>query len=162
MEENTPISFCPRTQGDGMESMEVPITSDVKSACVNSTINAMQSLSLMQVKSPPAERVINLVPKSCKPEMKQKSTASNIDNKKTKFVPYEPYKAATKPIVPFKKKSINKGPSQAESSHVLEKSLSDGKKAPMADSSLISKEEYTRLIKEKEELEAELKIQSKV
>ncbi len=145
-----------------MESMDIPITSDLKSACVMSTANAMQNLSLLPLKSPPpAERIISLIPKASTVGLKPKPSSAALENKKAKFVPYEPYKAAVKPIVPQKKKLHKKGNLQTsiEINHEKTKSVEVDRNSAR-DS--VCQKDYERMVKEKEELEKELIIQSKV
>ncbi|XP_046445655.1 golgin-45-like [Daphnia pulex] len=150
---------CPRTEGDGMESLDTPITSDVKSAFA---VNAMERLSILPLKSPPpAERIISLVPISNLSGMKPKTSSSAMENKKAKFVPYEPYKAAVKPIVPSKKKISKK-----ELAHHLKGIENCAKKSSKEQDSTVSnvvcQQDYDKIVKEKEELEKQLAIQCKV
>ena len=89
MDKTALISFFPRTDGDGMESMEPPITSDLKSV-INATSNALQDLKVDSANkplSPAAERVISLTPKA---EASNKGKPSSLPaaDKKAKFVPY--------------------------------------------------------------------------
>ena len=161
-ENNTLISFCvPRTEGDGMESMDIPITSDLKSACVTSTVNAMHNLSLLPLKSPPpAERIISLIPKASAVGIKPKPTSAAMENKKAKFVPYEPYKAAVKPIVPLKKKTNKKGSLKIPDADNQAKAKTIEQVGNSRES--VCQQEYQQVVKEKEDLEKELIIQSKV
>lgn len=159
MEENAIMSFCPRTEGDGMESFDTPITADLKSASVISS--SMQALSLLSVKPPPtAERIISLIPTIATTGIKQKQSSSAMENKKAKFVPYEPYKAAVKPIIPLKKKLNKKGCSHQSIT------LGDHKNSKPTEwkmkQEFVTKQEYQKLLQEKEELNAQLTIQSKV
>ncbi|XP_057371209.1 golgin-45-like [Daphnia carinata] len=147
---------CPRTEGDGMEAMDNPITSDVKSA-----FPTMERLSLLPLKSlPPAERIISLVPIANLSGVKPKNSNSAMENKKAKFVPYEPYKAAVKPIVPHKKKISKK-----ELTVSLENNIQRTRKQKDFDphiSGMVCQEYYDKIVKEKEELEAQVAIQSRV
>lgn len=165
MEENSPITFCPRTEGDGMESMEIPITTDLKSACVLSTTSAMQTLSLLPGKPPPppqSQRIISLIPQAGSSGSKPQQSSASMEKKKAKFVPYEPYKAAVKPIVPAKKKIKKKGYLQTP---VIE-DQTDRKTSEIdwksSSQDLVCQQDYKKVLKEKEELEAQLAIQSKV
>jgi len=100
MEESTTVT---RTEGDGMEAFET-ITQEPCSHV--GMINDLQNLTLSTGKS--TERVINIVPKVSPVVPMSKSQPDS--EKKAKFVPYEPYKAAVKPIVPIikkKKKNLN-------------------------------------------------------
>lgn len=149
---------CPRTEGDGMEAMDSPIISDVKSAFPT---DAMERLSLLPLKSsPPAERIISLVPISNLSGMKPKTSTSAMENKKAKFVPYEPYKAAVKPIVPPKKKTSKK-----QLTHLIENHTQRTRKQKEFDpfiKGMVCQEDYDKIVKEKEELKAEVTVQSKV
>lgn len=158
-EDTATISFIPRTEGDGMESMEAPITTDLKSV-INSAADSLQNLKVSSLRSPPAERIINLIPdKTSMPGVKAKSSLPAAE-KKPKFVPYEPYKAAVKPIVPTKKKPINVASVQAHSS---DDSKSAHHKCDAPTNQLLClQQHYNKVVKEKEELEKELAVSSKV
>jgi hypothetical protein len=49
-------------------------------------------------------KIVNLVPKNVTQTKKDKILSGNLKAKEPKFVPYEPYKAAVKPIIPYEKK----------------------------------------------------------
>jgi hypothetical protein len=49
-------------------------------------------------------KIVNLVPKNVTQTKKDKILLGNLKGKEPKFVPYEPYKAAVKPIIPYEKK----------------------------------------------------------
>jgi hypothetical protein len=49
-------------------------------------------------------KIVNLVPKNVTHTKKDKILLGNLKGKEPKFVPYEPYKAAVKPIIPYEKK----------------------------------------------------------
>ncbi|KAJ9588317.1 hypothetical protein L9F63_018315 [Diploptera punctata] len=49
-------------------------------------------------------RIINLIPKTVTQVKKDKVLLGNLKGKEPKFIPYEPYKAAVKPIIPYEKK----------------------------------------------------------
>ena len=174
-QESALISRFTRTDGDGMESMQLPITSDVKSS-----IDMMKKMNLSSpTKSPPQQdRVINLIPNkvsspaasstSAKYEVKAlKSTHSSSSlEKKARFIPYEPYKAAVNPMVPMQKKmqgARNKRSSADEQTSSRRQS-NEGECSSVSSShiSSILQEDYNKILKEKTELEEELKIQSKV
>ncbi|KZS08689.1 golgin-45 [Daphnia magna] len=155
---NLIATSCPRTEGDGMEAMDNPITSDVKSAFPT---NAMEKLSLLpQKSSPPAERIISLVPIANLSGVKPKSANSSMENKKAKFVPYEPYKAAVKPIVPHQKKISKK-----ELTNSIDNNTQRTRKQKDFDphvSGMVCQKYHDKIVKEKEELEAQVAIQSRV
>lgn len=149
-----------------MESLDTPITSDVKSAFA---ANAMERLSILPLKSPPpAERIISLVPISNLSGMKPKTSSSSaMDNKKAKFVPYEPYKAAVKPIVPPKKKMSKKelahnfkGTEDYTIKSSKDHDLNTSSVTVLTD--VVSQQDYNKIVKEKEELENQLVVQCKV
>ena len=52
----------------------------------------------------PSGTVISLIPKSTTYAKKEKYILDSLKLKEPKFVPYEPYKAAVTPIIPFEKK----------------------------------------------------------
>ena len=170
MEEIGSISRFQRTEGDGMESMEVPITSDVKSSIAVST-DMIKKMNLSPTKSPSQQRVINLVPNkvispSSLPKQEVKPSNSSLLEKKARFVPYEPYKAAVKPIIPLPsqkprhKTGASKKQNEEESNRKQSQELECS--SISSHTSFISQEDYIKIIKEKEELEEQLKIQSKV
>ncbi len=159
IEETTVTSFLPRTDGDGMESLDTPITRDVKSV-INITTESLESLKISPPKPPPAERIISLIPRSTSLPLgvKPKSTGP-AGEKKAKFVPYEPYKAAVRPIIPAKRKISNLSqPATPTQQHSVERWNNP---PPMPKDSALQKD-YDRVLKEKEELEKQLKINSKV
>jgi len=49
-------------------------------------------------------KIVNLIPKNVTQTKKDKILLGNLKGKEPKFVPYEPYKAAVKPIIPYEKK----------------------------------------------------------
>lgn len=98
-----------RTQGDGMEKPEnetavehtvVLQPRSRKSSGVSGTEGLENTSS--SLKTPDMQSVIKLVPRAV--NKKKKDILINLKNKEPKFVPYEPYKAAVKPIVPEEKK----------------------------------------------------------
>ena len=52
----------------------------------------------------PSGTVVNLIPQSTTHMKKEKYILSSLKSKEPKFVPYEPYKAAVNPIIPYQKK----------------------------------------------------------
>ncbi|KAL0275328.1 UNVERIFIED_CONTAM: hypothetical protein PYX00_003211 [Menopon gallinae] len=98
-----------RTQGDGMEKPEndgavehtiVLQPRTRKSSGVSETTVFEKSNS--SPRPPAMQSAIKLVPQAV--NKKKKDILTNLKNKEPKFVPYEPYKAAVKPIVPDEKK----------------------------------------------------------
>lgn len=53
----------------------------------------------------PVGMIVNLTPKSVAQVKKGKHILSSLKSKEPKFVPYEPYKAAVNPIIPYQKKT---------------------------------------------------------
>lgn len=49
-------------------------------------------------------KLVSLVPKNITQPKKDKAVLGSLKGKEPKFVPYEPYKAAVKPIIPYEKK----------------------------------------------------------
>lgn len=161
MEESTIISTCPRTEGDGMESFDFPIASVVDLSGGRSITSAMQELTLLPTKSPPPiERIISLIP-TIPAGIKPKQSSAAMENKKAKFVPYEPYKAAVKPIIPLKKKPIRKECTQTNLIAGITKLKTSDPNWKLTQD-VVSLQDYNKVLKEKEELEAQLMIQSKV
>jgi len=160
MEEFRVITSSPRTEGDGMESSNDRIPASGLDFGVNLVADELTSLEVTPSKNP--ERVINLIPQTTAlPSTSTKSTNVSQSEKKPKFVPYEPYKAAVNPIIPIKKK----GKIQKIQSHVASEFPSQQQHTTTSvhqvDSSPINKE-LEQMRKEKEELESQLKIYSRV
>jgi hypothetical protein len=98
-------------QGDGMEN-EAEVKSDPVS--VKRDKNSLGSRLIYRAPdfkhftpTPPiiTGKVVNLVPpKNVTQTKKDKVLLGNLKGKEPKFVPYEPYKAAVKPIIPYEKK----------------------------------------------------------
>jgi hypothetical protein len=105
---------------------------------------------------------------SAKYEVKAlKSTHSSSSlEKKARFIPYEPYKAAVKPMIPMQKKTTgarNKTPGTTEQiSHRRQSKEGECSSVSSSHISSVLQEDYNKILKEKGELEQELKVQSKV
>lgn len=90
-----------RTDGDGMEKEDINVLDNAqgveKSTLRDQLIYRPVDLKKCSLPAPPvAGKMINLTPKICTAEKKK---VLNIRiSKEPKFVPYEPYKAATNPI----------------------------------------------------------------
>lgn len=103
---------CPkRTQGDGMENIpaekaadvvEKPIKVRLGEALIYHPTNLKQQNSTPPVT--PTGQIVNLIPQTIKQIKKEKHILHSLKVKEPKFVPYEPYKAAVNPIVPYEKK----------------------------------------------------------
>lgn len=115
-----------RTQGDGMENETVPSTEintpkQGKTPLVNQFLYKPDNLN--QITLPPpviTGKIINLVPKNATCH-KKRSVLENLKTKEPKFVPFEPYKAAVNPIIPYSKKGKTKDSNRSRktSSEVL-------------------------------------------
>lgn len=98
-----------RTQGDGMENatadkVEIKQSrSRLGDTLIYHPTNLKQSGSTAPVT--PIGTIVNLVPKNISNVRQEKRILHSLKSKEPKFVPYEPYKAAVNPIVPFEKKN---------------------------------------------------------
>lgn len=98
-----------RTQGDGMENespVEVTVVLSPQELPeeAESDCNDKNKITTQKLKSPGA--VVKLTPQTV--NKKKKDVLAHLKNKEPKFVPYEPYKAAVKPIVPNQKSTFLK------------------------------------------------------
>lgn len=99
-----------RTQGDGMEN-ESPIEYTVVLSPqeipeeVEADCDDKNKITTQKFKNSGA--IIKLTPQTV--NKKKKDVLVNLKNKEPKFVPYEPYKAAVKPIVPNQKSNFLRG-----------------------------------------------------
>lgn len=98
-----------RTQGDGMENV---IADKVESKQSRSRLGdtlIYHPTNLKQLRSTPpvtpTGTIVNLVPKNIDNIKQERRILHSLKSKEPKFVPYEPYKAAVNPIVPFEKKN---------------------------------------------------------
>lgn len=98
-----------RTQGDGMENV-IPEKSEIKptkcrlgDTLIYHPTNLKQPSSIPPVT--PTGTIVNLVPKHISNVKNEKPILNSLKSKEPKFVPYEPYKAAVKPIIPYDKNS---------------------------------------------------------
>lgn len=164
----------PRTAGDGMESDE-PITEKRKTEITKPPSNAIKK------ESPLTGRLIQVFPTNIIRAEKKKS---HINTKSPKFVPYEPYAAAVKPITPHSvtksaKKSKNNmdintlisqmsqmktdlnefKPRQKLTSTTSDKSVSENKTCPEKDE---LQKKIHELMSQNEMLEEQLKQQVQV
>ncbi|XP_033323167.2 golgin-45 isoform X1 [Megalopta genalis] len=98
-----------RTQGDGMENVTVDKAEVKQTKCRLGDALIYHPTNLKQLSSiPPVTPngpIINLVPKHISNVKDEKHILNSLKSKEPKFVPYEPYKAAVKPIIPHDKKS---------------------------------------------------------
>ncbi|XP_046741068.1 golgin-45 isoform X1 [Diprion similis] len=108
--QETQTMTCPmRTQGDGMENItdekvdKKPTKVRLGDTLIYHPTNLKQSNSTPPVT--PVGMIVNLTPKSVAQVKKEKHILSSLKSKEPKFVPYEPYKAAVNPIIPYQKKT---------------------------------------------------------
>ncbi|XP_032675830.1 golgin-45 isoform X2 [Odontomachus brunneus] len=97
-----------RTQGDGMENVTADKTETKQSRSRLGDTLIYHPTNLKQLGSTPpvmpTGTIVNLVPKNISKQ--EKHILHSLKSKEPKFVPYEPYKAAVNPIVPFEKKNM--------------------------------------------------------
>ncbi|XP_054015924.1 golgin-45 [Hylaeus anthracinus] len=97
-----------RTQGDGMENMmtEKIENKQTKYRLGDTLIYHPTNLKQLSSTSPvtPNGPIVNLVPKHVTSVKDEKRLLNSLKSKEPKFVPYEPYKAAVNPIIPYNKK----------------------------------------------------------
>lgn len=98
-----------RTQGDGMENAMTDKTEikQSRSRLGDTLIYHPTNLKQLGSTAPvtPIGTIVNLVPKNISNTKPEKHILHSLKSKEPKFVPYEPYKAAVNPIVPFEKKN---------------------------------------------------------
>ncbi|XP_015584712.1 golgin-45 [Cephus cinctus] len=106
---DTQVMSCSgRTQGDGMENVETDKV-EIKQAKVRLGDTLIyHPMNLKQFNSTPpvapTGTIVNITPKCVMQVKKEKHILSSLKSKEPKFIPYEPYKAAVNPIVPYEKK----------------------------------------------------------
>lgn len=174
---------CPRrTRGDGMENkametIEKPLKIKLGEALIYRPINLKQ-----QTLTPttPSGQIVNLTPKKTNNIKKEKHILHTTKIKEPKFVPYEPYKAAVNPIVPFEKKKKKKISSRNNLDiNVMVTQLAQLKTEEIIDNKLVNEnqietideigilkkqydEEIQKLKEENSQLENQLKFQAQV
>ncbi|KZC03776.1 PREDICTED: golgin-45 [Dufourea novaeangliae] len=98
-----------RTQGDGMENVILQKAEVKPTKCRLGDTLIYHPTNLKQLSSiPPVTPngpIINLVPKHVSNVRDEKYILNSLKSKEPKFVPYEPYKAAVNPIIPYEKKN---------------------------------------------------------
>ncbi|KAH0951494.1 hypothetical protein HN011_002967 [Eciton burchellii] len=98
-----------RTQGDGMENVIADKLETKRSRNRLGDTLIYHPTNLKQVGSTtpvtPTGTIVNLVPKNISNVKQERRILHTLKSKEPKFVPYEPYKAAVNPIVPFEKKN---------------------------------------------------------
>lgn len=98
-----------RTQGDGMENVTSEKTEVKQPKCRLGDALIYHPTNLKQLRSTPPVTptgpIINLVPKHVTNVKDEKYILNSLKSKEPKFIPYEPYKAAVNPIIPYNKKN---------------------------------------------------------
>lgn len=110
------MSLKTRTEGDGMETIspdenkrEIPAGNQQPSSSKNTKHSKKRIVFTTHVSQSypdeyfPMDKLINLTPK----EIHYVNRKSNSLSREPKFVPYEPYKAAIKPIISTQKRATN-------------------------------------------------------
>lgn len=201
-----PITVPKRTEGDGMENnltvsdaiiqeesdsknkIKAPVSSPVTLKLRDQFIYRPEDLKKSSLLPPVITgKLVHLVPKNMTLAKKEGTLLSTFNAREPKFVPYEPYKAAVKPIIPYdklkkKKKSKFSGSTVAELKSNLDEEQSNSWKTSVSsvtktDSSTKTvmseninwQEEYSmlelklkELKAENEQLESQLKYQAQV
>lgn len=158
---------CPiRTQGDGMENVVVEKAEARQSKCrlgetlIYHPMNLKQSSSIPPVT--PNGPIVNLVPRHATNVKDEKHILNSLKLKEPKFVPYEPYKAAVNPIVPYGKKNrrlqktavnVNMTVSQVAAMKLRETTEISSNNAKVANENTSTDDEW---LKEKKAYEAEI------
>jgi hypothetical protein len=171
----TPIQNIQRTNGDGMENPD----STHSDLLINRTSqlslsekfiyrpNLLGSHSVTTCPTIPPGRMIHLKPQPMPLASNRDVVPKNLKGKEPKFVPYEPYKAAVKPIVPSVKKN-RKNAKQCDVTNDLTNSISEvlcnrdisHESSELEKQSLIA--EVEALKSQNQELEKQLKYQAQV
>lgn len=100
-----------RTQGDGMEKIESLDAVEQTVILQPKESGELTTPDAIKEKTPLNKSLIKNLSEGIKltphaVDIKQKKILASLKNKEPKFVPYEPYKAAVRPIVPPTKKTI--------------------------------------------------------
>lgn len=157
--------------------VEKPIKVRLGEALIYHPTNLKQQNSTPPVT--PTGQIVNLVPqKTIQKIKKEKQILHSLKVKEPKFVPYEPYKAAVNPIVPFEKKKkkasknnldINVMVSQLanlKTEEIRKESQTDNKPVVIESEVDVLKKQYEaeiqKLKEENSQLENQLKFQAQV
>ncbi|CAK9807307.1 Blzf1 [Anthophora plagiata] len=174
-----------RTQGDGKENVAAGKAEIKQTKCRLSEALIYHPMNLKLLSSiPPVTPngpIVNLVPKQITTVKDEKHILNSLKSKEPKFIPYEPYKAAVNPIVPYEKKSrklhknnlnMNVTVPQVAARKIHEKeTMSDDVKKLDGDKSVESEwlkekkayeAEIQKLKEENSEIEHQLKFQAQV
>lgn len=161
-----------RTEGDGMENISESLTekSKVLETDRNETVPLLDSCSVVDgppLKSTGSKSVATSGLICLKPVVPQrKASSSSISSQKVKepkFVPFEPYKAAVRPIIPTKKLGSHKNKIFVTG---RPRGFSSSSDQTESDVKVVTKieegEEFVKLRLENDELEKQLKLQVQI
>lgn len=181
------IAAPKRTDGDGMENsivIDSNYPSEISKYSLGKTPNLRDQLIYrptdLKISStqPPViqGKIVELVPKNINHARKEnKLTLSAMSAREPKFVPYEPYKAAVKPIIPKGKTKVKKKVKisdpclpeiktnllEGTSKLTIESETSSNNSEWEAERSILD-EELKQLRQDNEQLESQLKFQAQV
>ncbi|KAK9307677.1 hypothetical protein QLX08_002083 [Tetragonisca angustula] len=178
------MGWIKRTQGDGMENVTAE-KNEIKQTkyrlgetLIYHPTNLKQLSSIPPVM--PNGPIVNLIPRHVTSVKDEKHILNSLKSKEPKFIPYEPYKAAVNPIIPYEKKNkksqkgnvnVNMTVSQVAAMKLHETKVSNDLKTVEKDKSVESewlKEkkayegEIQKLKEENSQLENQLKFQAQV
>lgn len=139
-----PITVPKRTEGDGMENnlvvsdavlqeqpdsksiIKAPVSPSVPQKLRDQFIYRPEDLKKSSLLPPVITgKLVHLVPKNMTLAKKEGSSLSTFNAREPKFVPYEPYKAAVKPIIPYDKLKKKKKSKHSSSTVVETRSNQD-------------------------------------
>ncbi|OAD53661.1 Golgin-45, partial [Eufriesea mexicana] len=103
------LGWTKRTQGDGMENVMTEKVEIKQTKCrLGETLiyhpTNLKQLSLIPPVTPNGP-IVNLIPRHVSNVKDEKHILNSLKSKEPKFIPYEPYKAAVNPIIPYEKKN---------------------------------------------------------
>lgn len=173
-----------RTQGDGMENATAEKIEVKQTKCRLGETLIYHPTNLKQLSSTPPVMpngpIVNLIPRHINNVKHEKHILRSLKSKEPKFIPYEPYKAAVNPIIPYEKKNrrlqksnvnVNMAVSRVAAMKLHETKVSNDLKTVDEDKSaesdwLIEKKAYEaeiqKLKEENGQLENQLKFQAQV
>ncbi|XP_068969593.1 golgin-45 isoform X1 [Bombus flavifrons] len=173
-----------RTQGDGMENATAEKIEVKQTKCRLGETLIYHPTNLKQLSSTPPVMpngpIVNLIPRHVTNVKHEKHILNSLKSKEPKFIPYEPYKAAVNPIIPYEKKNrrlqksnvnVNMAVSRVAAMKLHETKVSNDLKTVDEDKSaesdwLIEKKAYEaeiqKLKEENSQLENQLKFQAQV
>ncbi|XP_071856299.1 golgin-45 isoform X2 [Bombus fervidus] len=173
-----------RTQGDGMENATAEKIEVKQTKCRLGETLIYHPTNLKQLSSTPPVMpngpIVNLIPRHVTNVKREKHILNSLKLKEPKFIPYEPYKAAVNPIIPYENKNrrlqksnvnVNLAISQVAAMKLHETKVSNDLKTVDEDKStesdwLIEKKAYEaeiqKLKEENSQLENQLRFQAQV